>query len=96
MKRIKFVIKTYMNSDIPLETTAIFFLANLYLKQGIGYVYVVVNFISMGLLDMWGVRIEYYKMKNHCPQSVGLQPGTFRDIAKNCTFSSDMYWSFKC
>ena len=27
---------TYMNSDIPLKTAAIFFLANLDLKQGIG------------------------------------------------------------
>ena len=28
--------KAYMNSDVQLETAAIFFLANLYLKQGIG------------------------------------------------------------
>ena len=27
-------LKTDMNSDIPLETAAIFFLANLFLKQG--------------------------------------------------------------
>ena len=39
-----------MNSDIPMQTAAIFFLTNFYLKQGIGYVYVIVDFICMGLL----------------------------------------------
>ena len=33
---------------IPLETAALFFLANPYLKQGIGKVYVMVDFICMG------------------------------------------------
>ena len=28
--------KAYMNSDIPLKTAAMFFVADLYLKQGIG------------------------------------------------------------
>ena len=30
------MLKAYMNSDIPLQTAAIFFVTNLYLKQGIG------------------------------------------------------------
>ena len=34
-----------MKSYIPLETTAIFFLANLFLKQGISSEYVMVDFI---------------------------------------------------
>ena len=42
----------YMNSDIPLETAAMFFVADLYLKQGFGWVYIMVYFIIMGLLDM--------------------------------------------
>ena len=43
---ILFIDNANMNSDIPLETTAIFFLSKLYLKQGIGKVYVIVNFIA--------------------------------------------------
>ena len=57
-----------MNSDIPLETAAIFFLANLYLKQGIGSVYVMVDFVFMGLLDLWEAQTKNDKMKNSCPQ----------------------------
>ena len=30
------ILTAYMNSDIPLQTAAIFFLTNFYLKQGIG------------------------------------------------------------
>ena len=46
--------KAYMNSDIPLETAAIFFfLANLYLNQGIGWVYAMVDFICMCLPNLW-------------------------------------------
>ena len=53
-----------MKSYIPLETAAIFFLANVYLKQSISSEYVMVDFICMGLLDMRGVPTENYKMKN--------------------------------
>ena len=49
---------------IPLETTAIFFLSNFDLKQGIGYVYVMVDFIGMGYLGLQGAKTENYKMKN--------------------------------
>ena len=51
-----------MKSYIPLETTAIYFLANLFLKQGNSSEYVMVHFICMGLLDLWGARYENYKM----------------------------------
>ena len=27
-----------------------------------------VDFICMGLLDLWGARTENYKMKHFCPQ----------------------------
>ena len=42
-----------MKSYIPLETTVIFFLANLDLKQGISSEYAMVDFICMNFLDMW-------------------------------------------
>ena len=41
--------KANMNSYILLQTAAIFFLSSLYLKQGIGSVYVMVGFICKGL-----------------------------------------------
>ena len=41
------------------------FLADLYLKQGIGVSYVIVDFICTGLLELQGVD---YKMKNSWPQ----------------------------
>ena len=41
-------VKAYMKSYIPLETAAIFFLTNLFLKQGISLEYVMVDFICMG------------------------------------------------
>ena len=41
--------KADINSDIPRETTAIFFLAHLYLKQGISLECVMVNFMCMDL-----------------------------------------------
>ena len=44
---IRFV-KADMNSDILLQTAAIFFLPNLYLKQGIRSVYVMVYSICKG------------------------------------------------
>ena len=42
-----------MKSYIPLETAAIFFLADLYLKQDISSEYAMVDFICLGLLDLW-------------------------------------------
>ena len=41
-----------------------FFLANLHLKQGIGKVYAIVDFICMRLLDLWEAQTENYNMKN--------------------------------
>ena len=66
-----------------VETAAIFFQANLYLKQGISSEYVMVDFISMGLLDMGGARPEGYKMKNACPQwDSNLRPSSYEANAK--------------
>ena len=44
------------------------FLANLFRKQGMSSEYVMVDFICIGLLDLWGARTENYKMKNASPQ----------------------------
>ena len=60
-------IKADMKSYIPLETAAIFFLANLFLKQGISSEYVMVDFICMGKLGLQGAKTENYKMNNSCP-----------------------------
>ena len=75
-------IKAYVNSYIPLETAAIFFQANLYLKQGISVTIssenVVVDFICMGLLKLWGAWTENFKMKNSCPQwDLNLVPSVY-------------------
>ena len=59
--------KADMKSYIPLETVAIFFLANLFLKQGIVSEYVMVDFIYIGKLGLQGAKIENYNMKNSCP-----------------------------
>ena len=56
-------LKADMNSDIPLETKAIFSNKPC-LKEGIILEYVIVDFISMGLLALRGARTENYKMKN--------------------------------
>ena len=47
---------------------AIFLLSNFYLNPGIDKVYVTVDFISMGLLELQKAQSENYKMKNCCPQ----------------------------
>ena len=61
------VLKADMKSYIPLDTAAIFFLANLFLKQGTSSEYVMVDFICMGKLGLQGAKTENYKMKNSCP-----------------------------
>ena len=53
-----------MKSHIPLETAAIFLSDFFFLKQGISSEYVMVDFICIGLLDLWGARTENYKMKS--------------------------------
>ena len=59
--------KAEMKRYIPLETAAIFFLANLFLKQGISSEYVMVDFICMDKLGLQGAKTENYKMKNSYP-----------------------------
>ena len=65
--RSRIKLKADMKSYIPLETAAIFFLANLFLKQGISSEYVMVDFICMGKLGLQGAKTENYTMENSCP-----------------------------
>ena len=60
-------VKADMEIYIPLETVAIFFLANLFPQQGISSEYVTADFICMGLLGLHGAKTENFKMKNSCP-----------------------------
>ena len=48
-----------MNSDIPLQTAAIFFSDELLSEQGIGYVYFMVDFICMGFLYLQGAEMRF-------------------------------------
>ena len=52
-----------MNSYISLETAAIFCQAEFFLQQGISSDYVMVDFICMGLLDIWAEQTDNYTMK---------------------------------
>ena len=74
-----------------METAAIFFLANLLLKQGISSEYVMVDFICRGLLDLWEANRELWNKKFF--PTVGFEPGTFRlrrNLAKSCAISWDI------
>ena len=57
--------------------------------------YIMVDFISMGLLDMLGSRTDNYKMKNSCPHW-DLNQGSFASeangsvLVKGCTISWDI------
>ena len=80
-----------MKSYIPLETAATFFLANLYLKQGISSEYVMVDFICMSLLD----ANRELQNETFLP-TVGFEPGTFRirsERAKRWATRADKYRS---
>ena len=46
------------NIHVLLHMAAIFFLSFQYLKQGIGSVYVMVDFICKGYLDLMGTQVE--------------------------------------
>ena len=50
------VLKADMKSYKPLDTAAIFFLANLFLKQGTSSEYVMVDCICMGKLGLQGAK----------------------------------------
>ena len=68
------MIKADMNSDILLQTAAIIFLSNLYLKQGISSVYVIVDFICKEYLEQWGTRVERELQNKESLPTVGFNP----------------------
>ena len=62
-KQIRIIFKAYLNNFKQLETATIFFLSNLYLKQGVGFVYIMVDFIYMSLFDLQRARSENNNIK---------------------------------
>ena len=57
------LFKANVNSDKPLQTAAIFFSDEFNLKQGIGKVHVMVDFIYMGFLKLQGSEARFTKRK---------------------------------
>ena len=89
---IQTVFKADMKSYIPLETAAIFFLANLFPKQGISSEYVTADFICKGLLGLQGAKTENYKMKNSCPyRDSNSRPLILKSSALSMRLSSLIY-----
>ena len=81
-----------MKSYIPLEAAAIFFLANLFPKQGISSEYVTADFICMSLLGLQEAKTEDYKMKNSCPYRVAnSRPLILKSSALSMRLSSLIY-----
>ena len=82
-------LKADVNPDIPLETAAIFFLADLYLKQGIISQYVMVNFFAQR-----EPRITKLKILAHS----GFGTRDFLhayEAIKHCATRSDIYRELK-
>ena len=81
-----------MKSYIPLETAAIFFLANLFPKQGISSEYGMADFICTGLLGLQGAKTENYKMKNSYPyRDSNSRPLNLKSSALSMRLSSLIY-----
>ena len=91
-------VKADMKSYILLETAAIFFLANLFLKQGISLEYVMVDFICIHGLT-WPVRSANRELQNEkFLSTVEFEPGAFRlrsEHAKRWAIRADKYRSSK-
>ena len=56
---------------------ATFFLSNVYLEQGIGSVYVMVDFICKGYTELSGRRLERELQNEKFLPTVGFEPGAF-------------------
>ena len=67
-----------MKSYILLQTAAILFLSNLYLKQGISSVYVMVDFIYKGYIELSWSRVEREIQNEKFLPTVGFESGAFR------------------
>ena len=81
-----------MKSYMPLETAALFFLTNLFPKQGISSEYVKADFICMGFLGLQGAKTKNYKMKNSCPyRDSNSRPLILKSSALSMRLSSLIY-----
>ena len=81
-------LKADMNSDILLQTY--FFYRILY----ISLVYVMVNFICKGLLELWGTRVEREIQNEKFMPTGRFEPSIFSlqsDRGIHCTTRSDIY-----
>ena len=68
--------KRRLKRFILLQTAAIFFLSNLYIKHGIGSDDVMVDFICKGYLELSGARVELELQNEKFLPTVGFEPGT--------------------
>ena len=69
----------------------IFFLVNLFLKHGINSVYVMVDFICKGQLEVWRMRVEWELQNEKVLPTVGFEPGTFR-LRSECAAIEPRDW----
>ena len=74
-----------MKSYKSLETAAIFYSSKPFLKQGISYVYVMVDFIRISLLELFGSRVERELKNVKFLPTVGFEPGTSRLLSERAT-----------
>ena len=83
--RTFFVVKADMKSYKSLERAAIFYYSEPFLKQGISWVYVMVDFICMGLQELCGSRVEPELQNVKFLPTVGFEPGTSRLLSEHAT-----------
>ena len=74
-----------MKSYKSLETAAIFYSSEPFLKQGISLVYVMVDFIRMDLLELCGSRFERELQNVKFLPTVGFEPGTSSLLSERAT-----------
>ena len=74
-----------MKSYKSPETAAIFYSSEPFLKQGISLVYVMVDFIRMGFLQLCGSRVERELQNVKFLPTVGFEPGISRLLSERAT-----------
>ena len=73
-----------IRAELLWKTATIFFLSNQPLKQGIGLVYVMLDFIGIGLLELQGTQSRR-EIQNEKLSTVGVEPNTFRSRCRRVT-----------
>ena len=74
-----------MKSYKSLETAAIFYSSEPFVKQGISWVYVMVDFVRMGLQELCRSRVEPELQNVKVLLTVGFEPGTSRLLSECAT-----------